>query len=90
LITITWDHFRKKEIKKHLYLQILTKPIPIPYRTRPMISATKLGANPVTKAPRIYNAAAVTNSILLPASKMIVVHILIKQKIRTIKKGVAF
>jgi hypothetical protein len=55
-----------------------------------MISATKLGANPVTKAPRIYNAAAVTNSILLPASKMIVVHILIKQKIRTIKKGVAF
>jgi hypothetical protein len=34
-----------------------------------MIRTTKLGANPVTKAPPIYNPAAVSNSILLPVPK---------------------
>lgn len=37
-----------------------------------MIRTTKLGANPVVKAPEIYNAAAVINSILLPATRWVV------------------
>jgi hypothetical protein len=62
-----------------MYLHILTKPIPITYRTRPPISCTELLVTPVTKAPKIYNTTAVTNYIILPAPKMrVVVHILIK------------
>jgi hypothetical protein len=37
-----------------------------------MIRTTKLGANPVTKAPEIYNPAAVINSTLLPAPRCVV------------------
>jgi hypothetical protein len=38
-----------------------------------MIRSTKSGANPVTRAPEIYKAAAVTSSILLPEPRMVVV-----------------
>ena len=51
----------------------ITKPIPNPYTSRPIISIARSSANAEIKAPIAYNIAATINSLRLPSAKNFII-----------------